>query len=152
MLNEDRIKLMTKMASYEAREGKKEIPITKFFRIDYVTFNLVKTVISTTIAFCLIVAMWVLYKAEYFITNIHKMDLLALGKSVLKYYVVFMIVYLVVAYFVYIIKYNNSKKGVRKYYGQLKRLSKLYDKEEGNKNDIRKSLGGKTNNDHFTGI
>lgn len=152
MLNEDRIKLMTKMAAYEDKDGKKEIPITNFFRIDYVTLNLLKTVISTTIAFCIVVAMYVLYKAEYFVKNIHKMDLLVLGRFVLKYYVIFMLMYLVAAYFVYMIKYSNAKNGVKKYYGQLKRLSKLYDKEEGNKNDIRKSLGGKTNNDHFTGI
>ncbi len=138
MLNEDRIKLMTKIAAYENREGKKEIPISKFFRIDYVSLNILKTVISTTIAFCLIVALCVLYKAEYFMANIHKMDLLLLGKSLFKYYAIFLFLYFVIAFFVYMIKYSNAKKGVRHYYGQLKRLSKLYDKEE-NKNDIRKS-------------
>jgi hypothetical protein len=151
MLNEDRIKLMTKLAAYENREGRNEIPISKFYRIDYVSLNILKTVISTTIAFCLIVAMCVLYKAEYFMANIHKMDLLLLGKFVFKYYVIFLLVNLVIAFFVYTIKYKNAKAGVRQYYGQLKRLSKLYDKE-GNKSDIRKGLGGKGNNDHFTGI
>jgi len=151
MLNEDRIKLMTKMAAYEEREGKRDIPISKYFRIDYVTLNLLKTVISSTIAFCLIVALWVLYRAEYFMANIHKMDLLSLGKSVFKYYAIFMVVYLAIAYFVYMIKYSNAKNGVRKYYGLLKRLSKLYDKEDA-RSDMGKGLGGKTNNDHFTGI
>jgi hypothetical protein len=151
MLNEDRIKLMTKMAAYENKEGKKEIPISKFYRIDYVTLNMLKTVISTTIAFCLIVGIFVLYKIEYFMANIHKMDLLLLGKFVLKYYIIFILINVVIAFFVYMIKYSNAKKGVRQYYGQLKRLSKIYDKE-GNKSEIRKELGGKPNNDHFTGI
>lgn len=151
MLNEDRIKLMTKMAVYEERDGKKEIPISKFFRIDYVTFNLLKTVISTTIAFCFVVGMWVFYKSEYFMENIHKMDLQLLGKTIFKYYAIVILIYIVIAYFVYMIKYSNAKSGVRKYYGQLKRLSKLYEKE-GNTNDIRKSLGGKIKDDHFTGI
>ncbi|MFA9376682.1 MAG: hypothetical protein ACERKZ_08005 [Lachnotalea sp.] len=151
MLNEERIILMTKMAAYENKEGKQEIPISKFFRIDYVTSNLLKTAISTTMAFCLIVGMWVCYFAEYFMQNIHKMDLMLLGKSIFKYYTIFMLVYMGIAYFVYMIKYRNAKRGVRKYYGQLKRLSKLYEKE-GNTNDARKSLGGKINNDHFTGI
>jgi hypothetical protein len=151
MLNEDRIKLMTKMAAYEGRNGKKEIPISKFYRIDYVSFHLVKTFISTTVAFCLIVGLYVLYKADFYMANIHKMDLLLLGKDVFKYYAIFIGFYLIVAYFVYMIKYNNAKNGVRKYYGQLKRLSKLYEKDD-NKSDNGKGLGGKTNHDHFTGI
>jgi hypothetical protein len=151
MLNEDRIKLMTKMAAYEAREGKKEIPISKYYRIDYVSFHMFKTAIGTTVAFCLIVALWFFYKAEYFLGNIHKMDLFLLGKSVFKYYIICMLVYLITAYFVYMIKYNNAKRGVKKYYGQLKRLSMLYEKE-GIKNDTKKSLGGKADHDHITGI
>ncbi len=151
MLNEDRIKLMTKMASYESKEGRKEIPISKFFRIDYVTLNMFKSAISITIAFCLIVVMWVSYRADFFMSNIHKMDLLTLGKSIFKYYVVVLAVYMIIAYFVYMIKYNHARHGVKRYYGQLKRLSKLYEKE-GYENDSRKSLGGKTEHDHFTGI
>lgn len=151
MLNEDRIKLMTKMASYESKEGKEEIFISKFFRIDYVTANLLKTAISTTVAYCLIAAMWILYKAEFFLENIHKMDLLTLGKSFLKYYIILLVVYLIIAYFVYVVRYNKARLGTKKYYGQLKRLTKLYEKE-GYENDSRKSLGGKIDNDHFTGI
>lgn len=151
MLNEDRIKLMTKMAAYETREGKKEIPISKYYRIDYITFHMLKTAVSTTIAFCLIVAMWVFYKAEFFLKNIHKMDLFELGKSIFKYYAIVMVLFLIIAYFVYMIKYSNAKRGVKRYYGQLKRLSMLYDKE-GIKNDMKKSLGGKVENDHITGI
>lgn len=151
MLNEDRIKLMTKMASYESKEGKKEIPISKFFRIDYVTLNMLKSAISITIAFCLIVVMWVSYKADFFMSNIHKMDLFTLGRSIFKYYVLVLAVYMIIAYFVYMVKYHNARNGVKKYYGQLKRLSKLYEKE-GHESDSRKSLGGKTEHDHFTGI
>lgn len=151
MLNEDRIKLMTKMASYESKDGKKQIPISKFFRIDFVTVNMLKTAIYATIGFCLLVGTWVLYKADFFMANIHKMNLLILGKSILNYYIAFLAVYLVIAYFVYMIKYNNARRGVKKYYIQLKKLSKLYEKEV-YENDGRKSLGGKTDNDHFAGI
>lgn len=150
MLNEDRIKLMTKMASYEAKEGRKEIPISKFFRIDFVTSNMLKTAIATTIAFVLIVGMWAFYKADFFLGNVYKLDFFSAGKLFLKYYLVFLAINMVIAYGVYMVKYTRAKKGVKKYYGQLKRLSKLYEKE--NNNDSRKSLGGKTDHDHFTGI
>ena len=35
MLNEERVVLMTKMASYEANEGKKSLAIGSYFRSDY---------------------------------------------------------------------------------------------------------------------
>lgn len=129
MLNEDRIKLMTKMAAYEEKEGKRDIPICKYFRIDYVSLNIVKTAISTTIAFVLIVGMWLLYRADYFMENISKIDLVALGEEILKYYLIVMLIYIIIAYIVYMIKYNSAKRGVKRYYAQLKRISKLYDKE-----------------------
>lgn len=129
MLNEDRIKLMTKMAAYEEKEGKSDIPICKYFRIDYVSLNMVKTAISTTIAFVLIVGMWLLYRADYFMENISKIDLVALGEEILKYYLIVMLIYIIIAYIVYMIKYNSAKRGVKRYYAQLKRISKLYDKE-----------------------
>lgn len=129
MLNEDRIKLMTKMAAYEEKEGKRDIPICRYFRIDYVSLNMVKTAISTTIAFALIVGMWLLYRADYFMENISKIDLVALGEEILKYYLIVMFIYIIIAYIVYMIRYNSAKRGVKRYYAQLKRISKLYDKE-----------------------
>ena len=36
MLNEDRIILMTRMASYEENEGKKNVSIGSYFRGDYI--------------------------------------------------------------------------------------------------------------------
>ncbi|OYO59446.1 hypothetical protein CG709_18640 [Lachnotalea glycerini] len=151
MLNEDRIKLMTKMAAYEMKQGKKEIPISKYYRIDYITYHMLKTAVSITIAFCLFVGMRGVYKADYFMENIHKINLILLGKSFFKYYAIFMLVYMILAYFVYMIKYSHARHGVKRYYGQLKRLSKLYEKDD-NKDSSRKSLGGRTDNDHITRI
>lgn len=51
MLNEERIRLMTKMASYEANEGKKNVSIGSYFRGDYIGLQVIKSVISGTIGF-----------------------------------------------------------------------------------------------------
>ncbi len=40
MLNEEKIRLMTKAASYEAGEGKKALAMNKYFRGDYISINL----------------------------------------------------------------------------------------------------------------
>ena len=40
MLNEEKIILMTQMASYEENEGKKNMAIGRYFRSDYIAIQL----------------------------------------------------------------------------------------------------------------
>lgn len=53
MLNEERIKLMTKMACYEADEGRKNVAIGSYFRGDYIGLQVIKSIISATIAYAI---------------------------------------------------------------------------------------------------
>ena len=54
MLNEDRIKLMTRMASYEENEGKRSMAIGKYFRSDYLSLQTIKSIISATLTFAIV--------------------------------------------------------------------------------------------------
>ena len=70
MLNEKRIKLMTKMAAFEEHEGKKMIPIGNYFKHDYVSYQVLKAIISASIAFGLILVVYIYYDLESFLQNI----------------------------------------------------------------------------------
>lgn len=129
MLNEERIRLMTKTAAYEEHEGKKNMVIGSYFRSDYLELNVIKTILSSTIAFILIVAMVLYYKFEIFLQDIYTMDLMQLGRSVLIYYVVFVSVCTIITYIVYSVRYSRAKKSLKHYYNNLKKLSSLYEKE-----------------------
>ena len=50
MLNEDRIILMTKLASYENGEGRKNVAIGNYFRSDYIGIQTAKSVLSAPVA------------------------------------------------------------------------------------------------------
>ena len=50
LLNENKIKMMTKMAIYEKNEGKSMLKTAKYFKGDYIAFGVLKTVIATTFA------------------------------------------------------------------------------------------------------
>ncbi|HPF30656.1 MAG TPA: hypothetical protein PLZ77_11225, partial [Lachnospiraceae bacterium] len=76
MLNESRIKLMTKMASFEANEGKRSVSIGTYFRGDYIGKEVIKSVIYGTIAYVIVFALYVAYDFEFFLQDIYKMDLL----------------------------------------------------------------------------
>ena len=46
LLNENKIKMMTKMAIYEKNEGKSMLKTAKYFKGDYIAFGVLKTVIA----------------------------------------------------------------------------------------------------------
>ena len=129
MLNEERVVLMTKMASYEAREGKKCLAIGSYFRSDYIGWQVLKSIISATIAFVVVFAMYIFYDFEIFMTDIYKMDLLEFAKNVLFYYLGTVGIYALISYIVYTVRYSRAKKSLRAYYMNLHRLSSMYRNE-----------------------
>ena len=123
MLNEDRIELMTKMAAYENRQGKKDMPINSYFRGDYISFQVLKS------AFALAVAMYILYDIEGFLTDFYKMDIPEFVKGLGVKYAIVLAVYLLISYFVYAFRFTRAKKHIKKYVAQLKELEEMYEWE-----------------------
>ena len=58
MLNEEKIILMTQMASYEENEGKKNMAIGRYFRSDYIAIQVLKSVLCATIAYAVCFALF----------------------------------------------------------------------------------------------
>lgn len=126
MLNEERIILMTKLASYENGEGKENVAIGNYFRSDYIGWQVLKSIISATIAFVVVFAVYIFYDFEVFMLDIYKMDLLEFGKHVLSIYAGTVGGYAVMSYIYFSYRYNKARKGMRLYYINLKKLSHMY--------------------------
>lgn len=125
MLNEEKVILMTKMASYEANQGKKNVAIGNYFRSDYIGWQVLKAIISMTIAYLLVLAMFIFYDFEVFMMDIYKMDLLEFAKTLLYRYLAAVGIYAVVAYIVYAIRYSRAKKSLKLYYANLRKLAAM---------------------------
>ena len=108
MLNQERIILMTKMASYEENEGKKNNAIMNYFRGDYVWLQVMKSFVCGM--------------------DIYKMDLMEFGKSVLMKYLLVIGIYSIISYAIYCYRYAKAKNGVKLYMNNLRRLAGMYDK------------------------
>lgn len=130
MLNEDRIILMTKMESYEENEGRKNVAIGNYFRGDYISMQVLKSVISATIAFAVIFALYIFYDFEVFMQDIYKMDVIAFARNVLILYGIGMVIYGVISYLVYSYRYSRAKKSLKSYYNNLKKLNSLYSSQQ----------------------
>ena len=125
MLNEERIRLMTRMAAYEEHEGKKDIAISGYFRGDYISFQLLKSAIYATVGFALAVAMYVLYNIETFLEDFYKMDIVEFLKEIVSKYCLVLAIYLVISYFVYSYRYHKAKRHVKQYNQLLRALLQM---------------------------
>ena len=130
MVNEDRIKLMTRMAAYEKEEHKKNKTIVSFFKSDYISLQMLKSTVFTTIAYGILFALYILYDFEIFMKDIYQMDIFGFGKSVIIVYLIFIGIILVITYVVSLYQYNRALQSTRLYYMNLKNLSQIYGEEE----------------------
>lgn len=129
MLNEERVILMTHMASYEAGEGKKNVKIGNYFRSDYIAVQVLKSVVCATIAYGVIFATYIFYDFETFMQDLYKIDLISFARNVLVYYAVAVAAYAVLTYVVCTYRYAKAKKSLKNYYHNLKKLNSLYSEE-----------------------
>lgn len=140
MLNEERIKLMTKLSLYEQGEGKKALKTTKYFKNDYVSRNVIFSILSGIFSYFLLVLIWVLFRIDYYTNNISNLNILVIAILVSVLFVLYMVFYLILSYFVFSIRYKNYRKGLSDYNEDLKNLHKMYKMES--KVMEEKGLGG----------
>ncbi len=131
MVDENRVILMTRLASYESHEGKKYLGVGKYFRGDYISLQLLKSFICGTLAFCIVAGLAVLYDVEKFMKNFYQtVDMIELVKKVGIIYLIVIGAYMLITYVIATYQYNRSRQSLKTYYGNLKKLSKYYDQKK----------------------
>ena len=74
--------------------------------------------------------LYVLYDFEVFMKEIYQMDVFEFAKSVIIIYLIFTGIILVITYVVSLYQYNRALQSTKLYYMNLKKLSRIYGKEE----------------------
>lgn len=126
MLSEERIILMTRMASYERGEGRENVKIGNYFRADYIALQILKAIICAIISFGILFGLYLLCNFEELLENLYKMDLLAFGREILTYLVAMVGGYAVLTYIIATWRYAKAKKSLKCYYHNLKKLGAFY--------------------------
>lgn len=129
MLNEERVILMTKMASFEEKEGKKSVSVGSYFKGDYISLQVIKSIIHATIAYAIVLALYIFYDFELFMQDIYKMDLLEFGKNMIFSYLISAGIYAFISYLIYSFRYSRARKNLKCYYNNLKKMSRYYQLE-----------------------
>ncbi len=118
----DRVMLMTRMASFEENEGKEAIRICNYFRSDYVTLNVVRSIVSATVSYGLVLGLYIYYNIDQLLQDIYTMDLIETGRRLITAYVIFAGAFGIIAYVVYSFRYDKAKKQLKDYNYALREL------------------------------
>ena len=131
MLNEEKVKSMTKAAAYEKGPEKKNIEIGSYFRGDYLGLNMVKSALAYTVAFAIIVAMWASGQLEEMMLMISRADYLKnIIKTLAVIYVGGLAAYECAVSIYYSYRYRQAKKSLKGYDSHLKKIHKFYESQE----------------------
>lgn len=129
MLNEKRVKLMTQMAMYEAREGEKDFKISGYYQKDYISLYTWITVIWTTVGYAFITGALLFVFLDEIFTNPSLFRFLILGGVVLAGYIAIVVISIIGARNFYRKKHVDARRRVKKFNRELLQLSNMYEKE-----------------------
>ena len=129
MLNNDKIRIMTKLAIYENKSGKEDIKLSQYYKRDYIRLQILNTIVFATIGYFLLILLVGLYQAEYLIAEAVKLDYRAIGLYVLGIYVMLITILILCTIIGYTLKFESSRKKLAGYNKGLKYLRRIYEEE-----------------------
>ena len=130
MINQDRVREMTRLSILESGSGECELKISTYRRSDYVILEMVKGFFFGTICFCAVLLLWVCSKWDTFNQYFSEVHYMALVKQLLIFYGIFMAVYLAICVAVAIHRHKVCRERRNLYLHFLHRLNKSYLAEE----------------------
>lgn len=129
MLDERKVKLMTKLAFYEQTQGKEDFKISEYYRKDYAGLHTICSVIWVTVGYACIALLAVLGGLDSLMEKMSSALIITLGLVSIVGYVGTVIIFAVISSHVYNEKHKKARQRVKKYNHNLTRLLKMYEKE-----------------------
>ena len=129
MVNAERAKLMTKAEIFRVKEERKALKLNRFYRGDYISYEMIRSALCFIFGYVLFVLMWVLYYAEPLMTTKQIEELAQMAVRAGVALLCLLACFLVASYFVFRKKYRKARAKVKDYQALLKRINYLYEQE-----------------------
>lgn len=129
MLNENKVKVMTKMAMYEEGQGGEDIKINSYYKRDYVSFKTLISIIWMTIGYILVVALGAGIFIDEILEHLTVNFLVMLAIGIVGMYLALLLLYTIGASQYYKKKYLDARHRLKKFNHNLTRLNRMYEKE-----------------------
>jgi len=126
VVDERKVKLMTRLEIYEQKELHKDIALSRFYKNDYVRYNVLKSIVAATIAYWTVIGTYIFLQFEDILVKLNEnLDYFDLIYKILGYYVFFCIAYFFLSTFVYYYRYEMARPGLTEYNSNLRDLIEL---------------------------
>lgn len=129
MLDERKVKLMTRLAMYDENQGKEDFKISEYYRKDYAGLHILYTVLWVTVGYAAVWALAMIAGLDTLMEQMSTALLLMLVLAAVVGYVVILVFYIGVASHLYNKKHQEARMRVKRYNHILTRLLKMYEKE-----------------------
>ncbi len=130
MLNEERVKHMVKLAFYESTDGKDELKTGSYYKKDYISYNVLRSVLWMTIAYVILVVLLGITYLNVLAEQASVLTIVITGCAVAVIYIALLITYIFVARKFYKKKHARAYHRVKRFRQDLIELEMLYKKEE----------------------
>ena len=130
MINEERVKQLYKIALYEQNEEKQNRQIGQYYKSDYIGKEMIKSILTGTLAFACFAVLWMLGSWEEVLDSINNLQIIDTAIEMMINYALFMILYLPSTYVLYSARYEAGRKKIKDYTECLKTTHKMYEREE----------------------
>ncbi len=125
MVDEKKVALMTKLAIYEKKQTNDAIAISKYYKNDYVRYNVLKTWVAATVVFWTVVGFFAFMNFEDLLADINDVNYFNVMYDMLLKYALVCVAFCLFAAVVYSIRYAMARPGLVKYNSNLKDLIEM---------------------------
>ena len=132
MLNERRVKHMVKLAMYESKDGIEELKTSGFYKKDYISYNMLWSIIWMTIAYIIVLVMAVIAKMEIILDALSLKVAIQMVCYCAGVYVVLLVIYIPLTRRFYRKKHARAYHHVKHFKEGLEILEEMYEEEQAN--------------------
>lgn len=130
MINEDKVKELFYVARYDSEEDRFQKQMSSYYGWDFIWKEVLKSFFTGTLAFTGLTVLAVFTNAKQLLADINKIDFQSAGVMLGLIYIAFMLVYIMITIIVYAVRYKTGRKKALQYMEHLKRVGKMYEREE----------------------
>lgn len=130
MINEDKVKELFYVARYDSEEDRFQKQMSSYYGWDFIWKEVLKSFFTGTLAFIGLTVLAVFTNASQLLADINKIDFQSVGVMLGLIYIAFMLAYIMITIIVYAVRYKTGRKKAHQYIEHLKRVGKMYEREE----------------------
>ena len=130
MIDIERIKIMTRLATYEKGQGKKDIAMNRYSREDYIKYHMLWSSVAATVAFAIACFLFLLWGLDWIINLPNRSSYIFLLGMICFLYIIFLFIYRRFLRKLYNRHYTQMTFRLEEYRRELKKLQELYENSQ----------------------